>query len=183
MIQIAITPPKLTSAKKKIDDIALLRFNRELQIQTFPWRGRRDKPGRLSQSLPFSRHIKVVKILMTASLCDFVELFVALYKLIFFVVAWLRLKSSAFSLFFTTTLFLLAMTISWFCTKFFSSENPNFPYDEYSRFDVDNVSEAECKAEFRFDKKDLPVLAEVVPSGILNLRELLHYRRSQHLAT
>ena len=109
-----------------------------------------------------------MKILMTVSLCDFVELFVALYKLIFFVVAWLRLKSSAFSLFFTTTLFLLAMTISWFCTKFFSSENPNFPYDEYSRFDVDNVSEAECKAEFRFDKKDLPVLAKAVPSAILN---------------
>ena len=67
--------------------------------------------------------------------------------------------------------------------EIFLLENPNFPYDEYSRFDVDNVSEAECKAEFRFDKKDLPVLSEVVPSAILNLRELLHYRRSQHLAT
>ena len=39
--------------------------------------------------------------------------------------------------------------------EIFLLENPNFPYDEYSRFDVDNVSEAECKAEFRFDKKDL----------------------------
>ena len=49
-------PPEANVREKKIDDIALLRFNRELQIQTFPWRGRRDKPGRLSQRLPFSRH-------------------------------------------------------------------------------------------------------------------------------
>ena len=51
------------------------------------------------------------------------------------------------------------------------SKNPNFPYDKYSRFDLDDMSEAECKAEFRFDKKDLPVLAEALqipPSFKLN---------------
>jgi len=35
-----------------------------------------------------------------------------------------------------------------------------FPYDEYSSVDLDNMSEAECKAKFRFNKNDLPVLAE-----------------------
>ena len=43
----------------------------------------------------------------------------------------------------------------------FPSKNPNFPYNEYSRFDVDNN-----KAEFRFDK-ELPVLAgalQILPS-------------------
>ena len=27
------------------------------------------------------------------------------------------------------------------------SKKPNFPFDEYSRFDLDNMSEAECKAD------------------------------------
>jgi len=44
----------------------------------------------------------------------------------------------------------------------FPSKNPNFPYEEYSRFDLDSISEAECKAEFRFNKSDLPVLAEAL---------------------
>lgn len=46
--------------------------------------------------------------------------------------------------------------------EMFQSKNPNFPYDEYDRFDLDNMSEAECKAEFRFEKKDLPALAEAL---------------------
>ena len=33
----------------------------------------------------------------------------------------------------------------------FTSKNPNFPHDEYSSFDLDpDMSEAGCKAEFRF---------------------------------
>ena len=55
--------------------------------------------------------------------------------------------------------------------EMFPSKNPNFPYHEYGRFDLDNMNEAECKAEFRFDKKDLPVLAEALqipPSFKLN---------------
>jgi len=52
------------------------------------------------------------------------------------------------------------------------SKNPNFPYEEYGRFNLDNMREAECKAAFRFDKDDLPVLAEALqirpPSFELN---------------
>ena len=44
----------------------------------------------------------------------------------------------------------------------FQSKNPNFPYNEYSSFDLDNTSEDECKAELRFIKNDLPVLAEAL---------------------
>jgi len=45
---------------------------------------------------------------------------------------------------------------------FQSVKNPNFPYNEYSSFDLDNMSEDECKAELRFVKNDLPVLAEAL---------------------
>ena len=47
--------------------------------------------------------------------------------------------------------------------EMFPSKNPTFPYDEYARFDLDNMSEAECKAEFRFEKKDL-LASEAVAS-------------------
>ena len=53
----------------------------------------------------------------------------------------------------------------------FPSKNPSFPYHEYAHFDLDNMSEADCKAVFRFEKKDLPVLAEALqlpPSFKLN---------------
>jgi len=46
--------------------------------------------------------------------------------------------------------------------ELFSAKNPNFPYEEYSRFNFDNMGEDECKAEFRFSKDDLPVLAEAL---------------------
>ena len=29
-----------------------------------------------------------------------------------------------------------------------SSENPQFNYEKYERFDIDDIEEAECKAEF-----------------------------------
>lgn len=35
-------------------------------------------------------------------------------------------------------------------------------YYEYACFDVNSMSEAECKAELRFEKKDLPALAEAL---------------------
>ena len=44
----------------------------------------------------------------------------------------------------------------------FPSRNPSFPYYEYACFDLNNMSEAECKVEFRFEKKDLPALAEAL---------------------
>ena len=33
------------------------------------------------------------------------------------------------------------------------SENPQFNYEKYERFDIDDIEEAECKAEFRVEKK------------------------------
>ena len=60
--------------------------------------------------------------------------------------------------------------------EMFQSKNPNFPYDEYARFDLENMSEAKCKAEFRFEKNDLPVLAEALqipPSFKLNQGSLV----------
>ncbi|KAK3727215.1 hypothetical protein QZH41_020352 [Actinostola sp. cb2023] len=44
----------------------------------------------------------------------------------------------------------------------YSSRNPNFPYDDYASFDLDEVDEAECLAEFRFRKRDIPVLSDVL---------------------
>ena len=47
------------------------------------------------------------------------------------------------------------------------SRNPDFSYDLYERFDLDNMEEAECKAEFRFNKNDIPILADVL--GLPNI--------------
>ena len=40
----------------------------------------------------------------------------------------------------------------------FSSKNPDFPHGNYERFDLDSMNSAECKAEFRVEKQDLPRL-------------------------
>ena len=87
----------------------------------------------------------------------------------FFCLGMATLKSSAYSSSSITTLigdeeFVLLYDM-------FPSKNPSFPYHEYARFDLDNMSEADCKADFRFEKKDLPVLAEALqipPSFKLN---------------
>ena len=42
------------------------------------------------------------------------------------------------------------------------SRNPEFNYKNYQRFNLDEIQEPECKAEFRFNKNDIPVLAEVL---------------------
>ena len=42
------------------------------------------------------------------------------------------------------------------------SRNPDFPYDSYSPFDIDELEDSECLAEFRFHKKDIPILADVL---------------------
>ena len=42
------------------------------------------------------------------------------------------------------------------------SKNPDFPYSSYARFDFENVDESECLAEFRVQKQDIPVLANVL---------------------
>ena len=42
------------------------------------------------------------------------------------------------------------------------SKNPEFPYEEYGKFDLEEMDNSECKAEFRFRKGDIPMLAEAL---------------------
>ena len=42
------------------------------------------------------------------------------------------------------------------------SKNPEFPYKEYADFCLEDMDEAECTAEFRFHKEEIPLLAEVL---------------------
>jgi len=44
----------------------------------------------------------------------------------------------------------------------YRSKNPDFPHSSYARFDLQNIDEAECLAEFRVQKQDIPVLANVL---------------------
>ena len=41
-------------------------------------------------------------------------------------------------------------------------ENPEFPYWKYDAFRYENLDPHECKAEFRFEKKDLPMLKQAL---------------------
>ena len=40
-----------------------------------------------------------------------------------------------------------------------TSKNLDFPYEDYGRFDLDEMDDSECVAEFRVKKRDLPDLA------------------------
>ena len=40
-----------------------------------------------------------------------------------------------------------------------TSKNLDFPYEDYGRFDLDEMDDSECVAEFRVKKHDLPDLA------------------------
>ena len=42
------------------------------------------------------------------------------------------------------------------------SKNPDFPYWNYDNFDLDKLTDDECKAEFRFYKNDIYVLKDVL---------------------
>ena len=44
----------------------------------------------------------------------------------------------------------------------FMPKNPNFSYEEYDRFSLYEMNDAECLAEFRFRKHDLQILSEVL---------------------
>ena len=47
-----------------------------------------------------------------------------------------------------------------------SSKNLNVPYWRYDNFDLDTLTDAECKSEFRFLKHDIYTLLEVLnPPG------------------
>ena len=43
-----------------------------------------------------------------------------------------------------------------------TSENLDFPYDSYDRFNLEDIDEAECIAEFRFEKRHILRLEEVL---------------------
>ena len=43
-----------------------------------------------------------------------------------------------------------------------TSRNPEFSYDAYDRFDLENMEDAGCKSEFRVEKRDIPLLAEAL---------------------
>ena len=51
----------------------------------------------------------------------------------------------------------------------FSSKNLNLPYEDYQRFSFDHMEPDECKAEFRFWKNDIPLLADVlqIPADLI----------------
>lgn len=44
----------------------------------------------------------------------------------------------------------------------FTSKNPYFPYETYPKFRLDTLNDAECKAEFRVEKRDIPRLVEAL---------------------
>lgn len=44
----------------------------------------------------------------------------------------------------------------------YSSKDLDFPYDAYAPFDLEEIDEAECVAEFRFRKRDVRALADVL---------------------
>ena len=39
----------------------------------------------------------------------------------------------------------------------YQSKNPDFNYQQYEPFNLDNIDSAECKADFRIEKADLPL--------------------------
>ena len=49
-----------------------------------------------------------------------------------------------------------------FLSDLFEWKNPCFPYKEYSSFNLDEMTESECLSEFRFRKRDIPMLADVL---------------------
>ena len=44
----------------------------------------------------------------------------------------------------------------------FEWKNPCFSYEDYSPFNLDEMSESECLSDFRFRKRDTPILADVL---------------------
>ena len=47
-------------------------------------------------------------------------------------------------------------------SDFFEWKNPCFLYEDYSPFNLDEMTESECLSEFRFRKRDIPILADVL---------------------
>ena len=45
---------------------------------------------------------------------------------------------------------------------FYGSKNPDFPYASYPPFDLQDMEDSECLAEFRVHKRDIPVPADAL---------------------
>ena len=43
-----------------------------------------------------------------------------------------------------------------------TSKYPDFPYESYGKFDLNDMDDSECLSEFRFRKSDLSVLSEAL---------------------
>ena len=56
-----------------------------------------------------------------------------------------------------------------------ASKNPDFPYWQYDPFDLDDLCDDECKAEFRFLKNDIHLLKDVlqVPDEVVCYNRLV----------
>ena len=56
-----------------------------------------------------------------------------------------------------------------------TSKNPDFPYWQYDPFDLDDLCDDECKAEFRFLKNDIHLLKDVlqVPDEVVCYNRLV----------
>ena len=46
--------------------------------------------------------------------------------------------------------------------ELYASKNPDFLYEDYSQFELDDLGDAECRADFRVEKRHLPALAEAL---------------------
>lgn len=51
-----------------------------------------------------------------------------------------------------------------FCLQYDAnrSKNTESPYEKYGKFDLEDMDDAECKAEFRLHKEHIPELAELL---------------------
>ena len=56
----------------------------------------------------------------------------------------------------------LSTTESLFCCMMRTGQNPDFPYWNYERFELDELTNAQCNAEFRFYKNDIHKLADAL---------------------
>ena len=63
----------------------------------------------------------------------------------------------------------------------YSSKNPEFKYSDYERFDLDKLGDAECEANFRVEKRDLPALAQAlqIPWGVQDQSEKYCWRHGR----
>ena len=47
----------------------------------------------------------------------------------------------------------------------YQSKNPDFNYQQYDQFNLDNIDSAECKAEFRIERADIPTSLTTIRGG------------------